>query len=271
MTRWIKYSTITILLIGSGFLLGYVFKRIEGSYQLLFAPTWELFELLLWILAVMIAFAVSAGLVAALLRPIWIAIIVCLIASVVFILSWKFTIESGLIGLGLFIGTSIYTLAVQRGLNERIRFSVEPISIAQGILLTTLLLAISGSFYIVSAEQINKQGFVIPDKYMELFTKPMKQQILSNIPAEQREQAEAEFEAQFQSMMDTLYKDRIKPYEKYMPLLITIGIFFTLKTIESFVSWIPTILLQATFALLVSTKFVSELTETKEIQRLVLE
>lgn len=271
MNKWIKYALLTVLLIGSGIYFGYICGQVKGIYGLLMSPSWELFEILLWILVATITFAVSAGLVAALFRPIWIAIMAFLIASIAMVLSWELSLGSGLMGLGLFLGSSIYALNVKKEISERIKFSVDPISRAQGILLTTLILAICGGIYMDCAEHITNQGFVIPDKYMQLFMQPMQQQILSNMPAEQQEQVKAEMEAQFRNIMDNLYEERIKPYERYVPLVLTVGIFFTLKTVESFVSWIPTILLQMFFAILVQTKFVSETSEAKETKRLIIE
>jgi hypothetical protein len=271
MNKWIKYAVLTLLLTGAGVFLGYTLGKMRGIYELLMSPSWGLCVMLLWVLAAVAAFAVAVGLVAAFLRPLWLAIVAYLIASLAMVLSLEISLVSGLIGLGLLIGSSLFTLNLRKEISQRIKFSVDAIGRAQGILFTTLILLICAIIYVDSADHISIQGFVIPEKYLQLIMQPMQQQVISSMPLEKQEEAKSMFEAQFRGMLDDLYQKWIIPYEKYLPLLIAVGVFSALKTIETFFSWIPSVLLQISLALLIKIKFLREISETREITRLVIE
>ena len=133
-----------------------------------------------------------------------------------------------------------------------------------------LLIVSCGSLYLGCLDQINRDGLIIPDTYIEIFMKPLKQQILGQMPEDQREKAAVEMEDQFQGMVDRTLEETIKPYERYIPLMIAGGVLLTLNTILSFLSWIPPILISIILQLFKEMKIISEISETKEVKRIVI-
>ena len=269
-SKGLKITFFSILLMAAGYFFGTICKQISLSCNLILNPSIDLLYLLLWLMAAICAVAVAAGLVAILIRPVWVGIFAFLLSGLTMLLGWQLSPISGTMTLIYVLGASFYTVGIAKELKERIRFSVRPISEGQGLLLMALLFVSCGSLYLGCSEHIKREGVTIPDTYIEMFMKPMKQQILSQMPEEQQEQAAAEMEEQFQGMIDRFLEETVKPYEQYIPLMIAGGLFFTLNTIMSFASWIPPILLKVIFPTLKGMKLIKEVSETKEVKRFVI-
>jgi hypothetical protein len=75
INKWLKVTFFVLLLVGAGYFFGTVCRQIGQAYRLILSPSEELLSLLLWLLLALGAIAVIAGLVAALLRPVWVGII----------------------------------------------------------------------------------------------------------------------------------------------------------------------------------------------------
>ena len=75
MSKWLKIAFFTALLIGTGYFFGTICRQVGHAYELILTPSRELLALLLWFLLAVGALIVSAGLVAALLRPVWVGCI----------------------------------------------------------------------------------------------------------------------------------------------------------------------------------------------------
>jgi len=231
----------------------------------------ELLYLLLWLLAAIGTIVVAAGLVAALFRPLGIGILAFLLSGLAILLGWQVSLGTGVLTLVYVLAASFYANIVAKELNERIRFSVRPISEGRGMLMMALILVTCGGLYLGCSAHIEREGFEIPETYFNAFMEPMKEQVLAQIPEEERLQAGAEFEEQFQGMMENFFEETIKPYEQYIPLVITLGLFFPLQTITSLVSWLLPVVLSIIFSLLEALKVTRVVSETKEVQRLVVD
>jgi hypothetical protein len=148
---------------------------------------------------------------------------------------------------------------------------VHAISQGQGLLLMALALLACGGLYVGSAEAIERQGFSIPEPYLELFMEQMETRIEAQAPEGERQEALAQFREEFRRLVDDFSERTLEPFQEYIPLLIAAGLFFSLVTLTRLLAWVPTGLLAGLFPLLTSLGFTRVVTETREVQRLVLD
>jgi MFS family permease len=242
--KWLKFTFFAILLIGAGYFFGTICRQIGQAYDLILSPSGELLYLILWLLLSLGGLMVASGLVAALLRPLWIGIIAFILSGLAMLLGWRqVTIGNGILILGYLLVAFFYAFVVARELNERIRFSVRPISEGQNILLMVLILVICGSLYFGCVARIEKEGFSPPQFYIKMFMEQMEKQIEARVPAKERQEVITQFRKEFQRTVDEFFKSTVKPYEKYIPLAIIAVLFMPLVTVTRLLVWVPTLLM----------------------------
>ena len=271
MNRWIKYLIFFILIMGAGFLFGTVCNQISEVDQLLLIPAIELLYLLLWFLLSLALMMLCAGLVAALLRPLWVAAIAFALGGLAMLLGWQISIASGALVLVLAVVGVVYTNNIMQGFEKQADFSVQPIGQNQNILLLGLILVACGSLFLGFRDYVAREGFTIPDRFIELMMKPMEQQIVLRAPEEGQEETVVQFREEFRSFIDEFFDQTVKPYERYIPLIVSGGMFFSLYTIANLLTWLPTLITQAILTLLTSIGVASFVIETREVRRLTME
>ena len=271
MNRWIKYIIFILLMIGAGYFFGTICGQIGEVDQLFLAPGIDLLYLFLWFLLSLAVMLICAGLVAALLRPLWVSAITFLLSGLAMLLGWQVTVVSGvLIFIFVLLGIG-YANNVMKGLEKQIDFTMRPISQNQNILLIGLILVACGSLYIGFSEYIAREGFAIPERYLEFIMEPMEKQIVLAAPEEGRQEMVIEFREEFQSFMDGFFDQTLKPYERYLPLILSGGLFFSVYTVAGLLTWIPTLFVQAILTLLTSIGIAKYEFETREVRRLTME
>ncbi|HEY63100.1 MAG TPA: hypothetical protein G4O02_00855 [Caldilineae bacterium] len=270
MNKWLKMAFLAALLMGAGYFCGAVCKQIGRACELTLFPSKELLGLLLWFLLALGAIAVTAGLVAALLRPVWVGVIAFALSGLTMLLGWQVTVVSSVLVLMYFLAASFYAMRVARELNERIRFSVRPIGEGQDILLMALILVVCGSLYLGYTVYIEREGFSIPESYIEMFMEQMEKQIEGRIPQEERQEAVAKFREEFRRNIDGFLERMVKPYERFIPLTIVASLFMPLVTITRLLAWVPSVILRLVFPLLTALGVTKVVFETREVQRLVI-
>jgi hypothetical protein len=270
MSKWLKVTFFLLLLVGAGYFFGTVCRQIGQAYRLVLFPSGELLNLLLWFLLALGAVAVIAGLVAALLRPLWVGIIAFALSGLAMLLGWQMTLGSGILILVYLLAASLYTVSVARELNERIRFSVRPISEGQGMFLMALILVACGSLYLGCAAHIEREGFSIPEFYLEMFMKPIEKQIEAQGPAGERQEALARFRKEFRLAVDEFFERTVKPYEQFIPLAVAASLFMPLVTISRLLAWVPAMFLSIVFPLLEALGVIKVVSETREVQTLII-
>ena len=271
MSKLLKFSSFSVILMGAGYFFGTVCDQINQAYVSILSPPGDLLDILLWFLAALFAVAVAAGLIAVLLRPVGVAILAFALSGATLLLGWQISIGSGILVLVYLIAACFYVFNTTRELNDRVRFSTRPVSLCQGILLNSLVLVACGSLYFGCSEYIEREGFSIPEKYTSLFTDTMKDQILAGDPDEVHEEIDTEIDEQLQSSMNQFMESTVKPYEQYIPLAIAAGFLAPLITITSILAVVPTAILGVIFRLLISLGIVKVTSETREVQKLVIE
>jgi hypothetical protein len=161
-------------------------------------------------------------------------------------------------------------VSIAKELDERIRFSVRPISETQGMLLMILTLVACASLYLGYAAHVEREGFSVPESYIEMFMQQMEKQIETRVPVAERQEAVARFREEFHRTVDEFLKHTVKPYEQFIVLGIAASIFMSLLTITRVLAWVPTVVLNLVFPLLGVLGVTKVVCEMKEQQRLVI-
>jgi hypothetical protein len=207
MHRGLKSAIFAVLLIAASYFFGDVCERLCQAHELILYPSREILGLTLRFFLAMGAVAITAGLVAALVRPLWACFIVFALSALAMLLSGELKASSGVLTAVYFIVSLIYAERTASELNDRLRFSVRPISQSQSILLTTLLIVACGSFYFGYAAEIEREGFSIPPALVEMVMGRMEKEIVKLLPADPGEAAIDEFREQFGGLLDEMAKE----------------------------------------------------------------
>ncbi len=268
-SKLVKSIIFVVLLIAASSYLGNIGRQIGQLGDAIFSPSMDILYPFIWLLLALVLVAITAGLVAALVRPLWICFIAFAVSSLVVLFIWGLNLISVVLALMYFLAGLLYSRGVAKGLNERINFSVHPIKDNQTILLIVLIIAVCALFYSGYAAQIEREGFTTPPFVIDMVTGMAEGQIerTPGLSPQEKEQAIAEFRRQFEQQVE----DAIKPYQQFIPIGIAVILLSTLMTIISLISWLPTIILRAIFAILTASHVTKVVTETQEVKRLTID
>lgn len=270
MTKWLWTALLAALAIGAGYFFGTVCKRVMHAYELVLDPSLELVKLLAWLLLAMYAVVVAGGVVAALVRPVWVGIIVFALSGMALVLGWQVALVSTALALISVLCASLYAVGVAKELKERIRFSVRPVTGEQGLLVLSLALLACGSLYVGYAEHIEREGFSVPETYVETLGEQIERQIEARVPERERQEVLDAFREEFRRGVDEFFDQTVKPNERYIPLIVAGGVFTPLVTVTRLLAWLPSAILSIIFPLLRALRITEVVRETKETERLVI-
>ena len=333
MHKELKSAVFAVLLIIASYYFGAVCERIGQEYELILSLSGETLHLALRLLLAVGAVAVTAGLVAALVRSRWACFLIFALSALAMLLGWELKASGGLLTAVYFIASLIYAERIAGELDDRLSFSIGPIWHSQTVLITTLVIAACGSFYFSYVDEIEREGFSIPPALVEMVVERMEKEIgellpadvgdaaltrfrdeservlsgmekeiANRLPAAQAEVVMAEFRRQFEKVLDEvergaaeslqnverdaivaefreqvestlveLLEKAIKPYERWIPLVVAISLFSLLATITGLLSWIPILALRVIFALLAVLGVTEVAAETRVVRRLTLD
>jgi hypothetical protein len=273
MAKPLKILFFAALLIVASYFFGSVCTRVNQEYQLILSLSKDLMSLTLEVLLALGIVAVAAGVVAALFRPFWVCIIAFGLSALAMLFGWQWRIGTGIMALLYFFASLIYAKGVAQELDNRLNFSVQPISESQSLLLLVLNVVICSAFYFGYAAQIEKEGFSIPSSFVEMAMTSMERQFEQqpDLTPAQGEETSARFRQEFEDKVTKPIEDRIKPYERFIPLVAAIGLLQPLVFVISFLSWIPILILRLVFPLLTALKVAKVVTETREARKLILD
>lgn len=254
--KFLKTIIFTLLLIITSCFFGIICHRIGELGDAIFSPTLETLYLFLWLLLALALVAVTAGVVAVLLRPFWVCVVAFALSGLAMLLVWEFSLLSSVVVALYFLAGLLYSRGVAKGLEERIKFSVQPISDNQTILLLVLVIVICVSFYLGYARQIEREGFSTPPFITDRVVR------MANPEPDEKEKFIAEFEKGVENA--------IRPYEQFIPIGIAIALFFLLRTVIGIFSWVPVLFLRILFSILTCLQVTKMVTETREVKRLTI-
>jgi len=268
-SKLVKPVIFILLLIAASGFLGNICNQIGQLGDTIFSPSMDTLYLFLWLLLALALVAITAGLVAALLRPLWMCFIAFALSSLVVLFIWGLNLISLVLAMIYLLAGLLYSQGVAKGLNERINFSVRPIGDNQTILLTVLVIAACALFYSGYAAQIESEGFTTPPVVIDMVMGVAEGQIegSADLTPEEKEQAIAEFREQFEQQL----KDWVEPYQQFIPIGIAIMLLSILITILSLISWLPILILQGIFAILAACHVTTVVTETQEVKRVTID
>jgi hypothetical protein len=274
--RTAKISVLAVLLILAGFLFGRACARVGQQYELILLLDTSFLPVLLFLLGAMATVAFVAGLSAALIRPLWLSALIFALSACAAFLGWELSLPSAVAAVVYLLASLAYCRGVATGLDGRLKFSVEPISGSQSVLLTGLAIAASLSLYFGYAAQIDEQGFTFPpalkDSIRQMVMAPMTSQIeaRTDLTSEQREALLARTVQGFEEQWLGPVEERLQSVEAFVPLVAAFFLFQFLVLANTLLSWIPVVVLAAVFPLLAALGVTRKVTETKEVVRLSL-
>ena len=268
--KWLKYGLFTVIHLITSYVLGRMCNQLSLSYELIMSPSKELLEIVLFLLLSLGGVIISAGIVALLMKPLWIITAAFLLSSLVILFGWqRFTIQVGIILLVYFVISCYAAHCVHAEQKERIHFSTKPFKDSLGLFSIALLIVACGSVFIGSKDAIDRNGFEIPASYLEIFMDPFKEQVLSQVPYTERSQVEEGFEEQMQEMMDG-FTEKIKPIEKYIPLIIGATFLMPLLTVNQILSSIWLLVLQGVIKIFTAVGIIKIVIETRDVEKAII-
>lgn len=208
---------------------------------------------------------------------------------------------------GAFLSFTSISLLLQKELDQYLTFKPTTL-LAPSIkkLTTILLLIISASFYLLAEVEVEKNGFKVPSSLVEMslslaqnnqsldisptstITQPqippdqlkylkenpelLKQYGLDPVVLDQldKPQSPSSSQNQIKALVEEQINNFIKPYQRFIPLVLTLLLFVTLKWMASLLSILLTPLLWLTFWALEKIGFTQYQTEMREVKKLVV-
>jgi hypothetical protein len=275
-TRVAKISVLAILLLLAGFLFGRACGHINRQYDLILLLDSSFIEVLLFLLVAMISVAIAGGLAAALVRPLWLSAVIFILSSCAVFVGWEVSLPSAAAALVYLLASLLYCRGVASALDSRLKFSVEPISGSQAMLLTGLAIAASLSLYFGYAAEIEAQGFTFPpalkDSIRQMVVAPMTAQIeaRTDLPSEARDALLAQMVQGFEEQWLRPVEEKLQSVEGFVPWVAAFMLFQFLAVVNTLLSWIPVAILAAIFPVLTALGVTKKVTETREVEHLSL-
>ena len=272
MAKVIKIIVFGALLAGAGCFFGLVLRWVGSGWEHLIPPSWEALWLGLWLLGALVAVAVTGGLVAVLLRPFWIAAVAFATSALAVFLTYDISAVGIIVAVIYFLTGLLYLAGVRGEIGNRIRFSVWQTRGTQAILFVVLTALACTSLYFGYADDIEKEGFSIPEEAVtwsvdaadELLDRIVPEGTLS--PEERQEVLD-----ELRDILESEVEDEIEPYQRYIPMGLALIVFIILIPVSLLLFWIPLLILSPLLFILTRSGVVKRVTETVEVTRLSID
>ena len=273
-TAWlVKVIVFGVLLAGAGAFFGLALKWAGAGYVHLVPGMWgkwEAIQLGLCVMGSFAAVAVTAGFVAILIRPFWVAALCFLVSSLSLFLTFEISILSLVVALIYFVMGLIYLAGVRTEISHRIKFSIWQIRSSQTVLLVILVALACTSLYFGYADKINKQGFELTDKAISGIVTFTHDHVIDTVfPEEDINKDQILFE--LGNYLRDYLKDDMVPYQGYVPMGLAAMAFSILMLATFILSWFPLLILSVIFFLLLRLKLVKRKAHPVEVTRLSIE
>ena len=271
---WLKRGLLAALLFAALYLVGAACSRLVSGYSLFFAPSAETVGLLVRAFIALLCALLAASLVAALMRPVRLALLCFALSCGTFLAAWEFTPTPVVLSAVYFLLAALYLRSVVGELEDRVRFSVGGLCQPQNTLLFALGVLLSGAVFFAQAAQIEREGVRIPDTFREAVHAYPRAQIERQVEAGEMSRAEGEralveIEQQFEEQFAE-WEQAIRPFRVFVPVLPAILLLQLVVLVFGALGWLPRLLLAAAFWLLRRSGFTREVSEAAVVRRLVL-
>jgi hypothetical protein len=268
-TFWVKVVCFTLPLVGSAYYFGTVLARVGTSHEFLRPPWTGYLSLIAPLIFSMAAMLIMLGLIAALFRPVWLSAIALVLSGSAMLLGWGLVSHS-VVFTSLFVLIALlYVIKVKRELDQRTKFTTEPVSKKQKLIAIILIIMTCGSLYFGYTEYFKVERFTEKDsaKLSEIirdnFVKYM-------VP---KETTEAQKQQVKDSMKADMDKAAVKIFEG-LPMILPAFLAATLVSVLIMVSFVLRLLMAPILNLLLRILKLSKILKTEyekvEVERLVM-
>ena len=272
VARIVKIVVFGSLLAGAGCFLGLVLRWAGDGWEHLIPPTWDALYLGIWFLGAVVAVAVTGGLVAILLRPLWVAATAFAVSALALFLTWEISVVGIIVAVIYLLVGLLYVAGVRREIANRIRFSVWHMMRSQIILFVVLTAIACTSLYFGYAEEIDREGFSIPDETVDWVVEIADEHMIDRIlPANTTIEERGDALTELRDYLEDDIESDIEPYEGYIPVGLAAIVFGVLTPATFIISWIPLLVLLLAFLLLTRFGVVKKVAKAVEVIRLSIE
>lgn len=254
-----------------------VSAALSNDYFLLIMPTAG--KTIPWLIRLAISsllFAVSAGVVAVIVRPIWIAVLTYLVGAFLYVLIAGSSSATWIVAAIIFVCMSLYALYISKQLRNQVNFSLHPLSDMKVLLFSLLAALISVSFALgYSTDSARHGGYILPPEIKTLGVNYLYDQQKPLIDAQpgtkaQKEKALKAAHDKMQSTVDDMEKG-LKPIQVGIPFMLGVSLFFIIQLIFILLSFVAMASLSLLFFILKVTHFTHLANEMREVTYITLE
>jgi len=222
-----------------------------------------------------VLFVFAVGLVAALVRPMWVAMIGYVVGAVLFPLIVGSSIITWVVAL-IFAGVLIlYLVSIVRLFANQIEVSTHPLGEKKMLISLLISILISVSVAIGYINDSTARNYVIPPEGETAYSQYMMKMAESlvdqqNGTAKQKEAALKEAGKKVDETFDKV-EQSLKPVQKHIPILIGVVVFSLVQMVLIFVVMLVAVLIPLLFLILKAARFIHVVTEKREVSRWTLE
>jgi hypothetical protein len=270
MSRSTKMALLALPLPAAGYCIGWASARLGQAYDLILFPSSGLPWLLLRILLSFWFLSVTAGVCAALVRPVWAAVLAFVLSGLAILVGMSWSEITAAAVLIYAVAGCAYVRRVSREMAERTAFSSRPVSEAQTGLMVAAVLLASTSLYLGFSARIEAEGFSIPSEYVEEVSDRLEAAVEEHLPELVRELAIDVIRDGVGFAVNKVLVGAIQPFEDWIPLIVAVGLFAPLLTITRLLAWVPALALRAAFAALKYLRIVRVVRATRQVERLIV-
>ncbi|MFA5374747.1 MAG: hypothetical protein WC455_03200 [Dehalococcoidia bacterium] len=273
ITWLVKVVVFGLLLAGAGAFFGLALKWAGDGYTYLVPGTWGLWDAIRLGLCVMGSFAavaVTAGFVAILIRPFWVAALCFLVSSLSLFLTFEISILSLVVAVIYFVMGLVYLAGIRAEIAHRIKFSIWQIRGSQTVLLVVLAALTCTSIHFGYAEEINANGYQLNDQAISGIISFIRDHVIDNVFPEE-DINKSQILEDLRNYLDNDLQNDMEPYQGYVPMVLA-AIAFSVLILATFVlSWFPLLILSLIFFLLLRLKLVKRKAHPVEVTRLTIQ
>lgn len=272
-----KTSVIIIAFIICVIFFTKISAALSEDYFLLIMPTAG--KTIPWLIRLAISsllFAMSAGVVAVIIRPIWIAVLTYLAGAFLYALVAGSSGTTWIVAGIIFVCMSLYALYVSRQLKNQVNFSLHPLSDMKMLLFSLLAVLISVSFALgYSTDSARHGGYIFPPEIKTLgvnYLYDQQKPLIEKQPGTkaQKEKALKTAREKMQTTIDDIEKG-FKPVQMVIPVILGVSLFFIAQLAFILLSFVAMGVLSLLFFILKITHFTHLANEMREVTYITLE
>lgn len=253
----------------------YVCREVVNDYLMVLIPN---AKTILWLIRLCVAtllLSTAIGIVAVLVRPVWIAMIAYVVAAIIYaLITDGGSVTTLIVALVFSIFSLTYLRFVFRQLENQVNFSTHPLSDMKFLLFSLLALLVTVTFGLGYSVDAARRSYVIPPEIraptLDFVMSQAKTTVdKQKISAAQKKEALASTRNKIESTLNDLEK-QAQPTKKWIPIIIDVTLFFIVQIVFILLGFISLVVLQLVFFLLKLTHFAHLNVEKREIKHLTI-